>query len=728
MTAVSCNAEQCAAAFSLPRSRPEVVVWSRDGESTSYVAPESRTVTALALPPDACETTVVGGGDDGLFAVIDGRARRLSIKCGDVGCCACDESGTAVAAGCGKVLEVANTLDGRRIASFEGHRARITGCAFRAGGGPFVATCSEDRSFRVWDLGQKSCAVESSVLCAPALTCLAFADDGRVAVAAADGRAWVWRTRDGCREDVAVDLSRASKLAVEPRKRRSFLPAEAKESDDEVVYPLALCLDGASLHVAAAAATFIVDLVSREVSATRGLDAAAAASLSASEEGVRCCRALAFEATVMNGDLGETAAEVENGPLSFFSTSAIPDASPLRKDLALKKAEKKVLAAFDNRKKAPKKKGTMLHKVDMPITFHSRIKSSGYGPGKGKKQARAPSMPRREPAVLTGPPDVHQPQHDGPVDTDTRSVVHAAFAPDAKSIAVATVGGPPVVVRTPVAKYQNTDFARCALGVDDATHVDVSRCGGYIIASGGTVSPQIFPSPSPTTRHVDAPACRLQSGASGFRFYYLDRFVVGPDGGDVVLDAVALDANPDRCRSKRVHRFTSGVKRIECVACLNDRYSPLIIAAASDKTLRILDAASGRCAREIVEAHLRPPHALAAPRSSDHDVFASAAVDGVVALWDVRSQSAVARFTAHACRRDPVDVAFSPCMRYLATGSEDAAAYVYDVRRAGAEDAVWKCRGARETVACVAFSPLHPQLATVGFDGCLRFYTCGGGD
>ena len=226
------------------------------------------------------------------------------------------------------MLEVANTLDGRRIASFEGHRARITGCAFRAGGGPFVATCSEDRSFRVWDLEGRCCAVESSVLCTPALTCLAFAEDGRVAVAAADGRAWVSRTRDGCREDVVVDLSRASKPAVEPRKRRSFLPAEAKESDDEVAYPLALCLDGAKLHVAASAATFLVDLVSREVSATRGLDAAAAAALSSSEEGVRCCRALAFEATVMNGDLGETAAEVENGPLSFFSTSAIPDASP----------------------------------------------------------------------------------------------------------------------------------------------------------------------------------------------------------------------------------------------------------------------------------------------------------------------------------------------------------------------------------------------------------------
>ena len=79
VTAVACNDERCSAAFSLPRSRPEVVVWADDDETTSYVAPESRTVTALALPPNACATVAVGGGDDGLFAVVDGRARRLSI-------------------------------------------------------------------------------------------------------------------------------------------------------------------------------------------------------------------------------------------------------------------------------------------------------------------------------------------------------------------------------------------------------------------------------------------------------------------------------------------------------------------------------------------------------------------------------------------------------------------------------------------------------------------------
>ena len=61
-------------------------------------------------------------------------------------------------------------------------------------------------------------------------------------------------------------------------------------------------------------------------------------------------------------------------------------------------------------------------------------------------------------------------------------------------------------------------------------------------------------------------------------------------------------------------------------------------------------------------------------------VFATAATDGVVALWDLRKDGAAARFTSHANKRDPIRCAFSPCMRFLACGSEDKCAYVYDVR------------------------------------------------
>ena len=38
------------------------------------------------------------------------------------------------------------------------------------------------------------------------------------------------------------------------------------------------------------------------------------------------------------------------------------------------------------------------------------------------------------------------------------------------------------------------------------------------------------------------------------------------------------------------------------------------------------------------------------------------------------------RFAGHANRQHAVGVAFSPCMRFLATGSEDKSAYLYDTR------------------------------------------------
>ena len=60
-------------------------------------------------------------------------------------------------------------------------------------------------------------------------------------------------------------------------------------------------------------------------------------------------------------------------------------------------------------------------------------------------------------------------------------------------------------------------------------------------------------------------------------------------------------------------------------------------------------------------------------------------------------------------------------MRYVAAGSEDKCAHVYDIR-AGRPAA--KVKGARDAVAAVAYNPRFPQLAAASYDGTLRFYTC----
>ena len=54
-----------------------------------------------------------------------------------------------------------------------------------------------------------------------------------------------------------------------------------------------------------------------------------------------------------------------------------------------------------------------------------------------------------------------------------------------------------------------------------------------------------------------------------------------------------------------------------------------------------------------------------------------------------------------------------------ACGSEDRAAYIYDVRT-GTQ--VKKLPGHGDVVSGVAFNPIHPQFASVSYDGTARFY------
>jgi WD40 repeat protein len=59
--------------------------------------------------------------------------------------------------------------------------------------------------------------------------------------------------------------------------------------------------------------------------------------------------------------------------------------------------------------------------------------------------------------------------------------------------------------------------------------------------------------------------------------------------------------------------------------------------------------------------------------------------------------------------------------RYLASGSEDKSAYLYDLRMG---TVLHRIRGVHgDAVMDVAFNPLHPQLATACLDGRIHFYS-----
>lgn len=59
-------------------------------------------------------------------------------------------------------------------------------------------------------------------------------------------------------------------------------------------------------------------------------------------------------------------------------------------------------------------------------------------------------------------------------------------------------------------------------------------------------------------------------------------------------------------------------------------------------------------------------------------------------------------------------------MRYIATGSEDKCAYLYDIR---AGTYLHKLSGHTDVVSDVAFHPLSPHLLTASLDGRLRVFS-----
>jgi WD40 repeat protein len=109
-----------------------------------------------------------------------------------------------------------------------------------------------------------------------------------------------------------------------------------------------------------------------------------------------------------------------------------------------------------------------------------------------------------------------------------------------------------------------------------------------------------------------------------------------------------------------------------------------------------------------------------------YNLFATAATDGVVSLWDLRTPSVSSRYCGHVNRRENVECAISPCIKYLAVGSEDRAARIVDLRTCR-EIARIPAAGAgqgqhKDVVTCVAFNPLFPQVATCSFDGTIKFF------
>ncbi|KAG6974592.1 hypothetical protein JG688_00002993 [Phytophthora aleatoria] len=238
------------------------------------------------------------------------------------------------------------------------------------------------------------------------------------------------------------------------------------------------------------------------------------------------------------------------------------------------------------------------------------------------------------------------------------------------------------------------------------------------------------------------------------RFFYMDKFLLSACGNlarlhQFELDEIYARASSSRAklarkkndvevlenqsRKKRVAQWSfDDMQSVTSLACVNGAFlSSVAVITGSDRSLRVLDVGAGgggRTVRVVRDAHSRAAHTVALPRptcyashpSNFYDLLLSSAPDNTTHLWDIRADNCVMRFCEHVNRVHTLGVTFSPCMRYVATGSEDRAAYIYDIRTGRR---LVKLKGHTDVVTSVAFSPLHPQLATASCDGTVRFYS-----
>ncbi|XP_071798693.1 WD repeat-containing protein 27-like [Asterias amurensis] len=220
------------------------------------------------------------------------------------------------------------------------------------------------------------------------------------------------------------------------------------------------------------------------------------------------------------------------------------------------------------------------------------------------------------------------------------------------------------------------------------------------------------------------------------QFYYMDKFLLLISGSTLFLYTYHLDSSVDdikryqsSSRYKLVKSFqlTHG-QQITALSAVNGFHSYVVMCAGSDKSLEILDMNVGRSVRILPNAHTRPVHCICQNEGSAYvshppsayDLFTTAAVTDSIKLWDVRTNRCVRRFEGHMNRAHRCRLTVSPCAKYIASGSEDKSAYIFDVR---AGTYIQKLSGHTDVISDVAFHPLYPELVTASLDGKIRLYS-----
>eukprot|EP00761_Pharyngomonas_kirbyi_P009845 gb/GECH01009863.1/.p1 GENE.gb/GECH01009863.1/~~gb/GECH01009863.1/.p1 ORF type:complete len:874 (+),score=185.05 gb/GECH01009863.1/:1-2622(+) len=439
----------------------------------------------------------------------------------------------------------------------------------------------------------------------------------------------------------------------------------------------------------------------------------------------------------------ETSTQITKGfDISIFATKEIPDrmTSPI---VTPNSSSKDRHRSSVNR--------------DKPVTFHNKVKSSGYGTQpafhsrkKPKKQKSNTNfkIKNREYPIHCKLPSIYQKSNvPGASPKIHSSPIHRVlFSSDASKVATSSNDHTVRITKTPLSKFKGEGWSLVGHnGV--VTDVNWNMNDHLLVTSSLDNSAFLWQlsrtDPLIKLSHINgnisnkAKEDNFTSEVRNAKFYYRDKLISLVCGRNIFLFKYLIDRKSEKddiLRKKNPHKYKlaarmiSGGNTILSMDCINKFKSNIISTTSSNKSIEIFDVNTCSLLRQVENAHQRPAHTIQMNEGSSYithssntyHLFLTASSDNSIKLWDLRAPHPVRSFTSHMNRVQKIGVAFSPCMRFIGCGSEDRCAYVYDINTG---KVLHKYQGHSDVVSDVCFNPLHPQFATTSFDATVRFYS-----
>jgi WD40 repeat protein len=368
---------------------------------------------------------------------------------------------------------------------------------------------------------------------------------------------------------------------------------------------------------------------------------------------------------------------------------------------------------------------------EKPVTFHKKIKSSGYGKPSAKSQAKQKQSGRSRPVYSTTGPHPNFPQaspyegalHAGPV-------ICVRYSNDGQKLA--TCGGDRVGNIVKLSSSQPQTLVGHELPL---TCIAWSAASKLVLTTSLDSSLKLW-----SAAGDKAGEClwTVPGDFTQVQFYYQDRFIAASQGNKVQLYRYKLK-DPQlkddvkrlasKCSGKVVARGTHpDAQAVARFTAHNTFHSHLLLLGGSNRSVAVWDVNANSIAAQFDHGHRRPLHSLRLYESSCfiaesdadwYNLFLTAASDNTVKIFDLRQQQEAACLMGHTNTGLSLGAAISPCGRFVASGSEDRAVYIWDIRSTHVLD---KLRGFKETVSDVAFNPATTQLCAGSFEGCVRFF------